>query len=36
MEEVKIDEEIFGRRIFIHWYEAEHKGDIRVFIPKER
>lgn len=35
IEEVKIDEKILGRRIFIHWYEVENKDDIHVFIPEE-
>ena len=36
IEEVTIDEKIYGRRIFIHWYEAGEKGDIHVFIPENR
>ena len=35
IEEIKIEEKILGRRIFIHWNQSD-EADIHVFIPEDR
>lgn len=35
IEEIKIEEKVLGRRIFIHWNQSDEK-DIHVFIPEDR
>lgn len=35
IEEIKIEEKILGRRIFIHWNQSD-EADIHIFIPEDR
>lgn len=35
IEEIKIEEKVLGRRIFIHWSQSD-EADIHVFIPEDR
>ena len=35
IEEIKIEEKVLGRRIFIHWNQSD-EADIHVFIPEDR
>ena len=35
IEEIKIEEKVLGRRIFIHWNQSD-VDDIHVFIPEDR
>ncbi len=35
IEEIKIEEKVLGRRIFIHWNQSD-ETDIHVFIPEDR
>lgn len=35
IEEIKIEEKVLGRRLFIHWNQSD-EADIHVFIPEDR